>query len=140
MATFGVRGAYITLGQFVKEVGWVDTGGGARGFLASAAVFVNGEAENRRGRKLFVGDTVAVGDATYTMISAPAREEEPAVESGEPAVAHTAGEADAAGSADTEGDAASGVMGSEAVRGSSGAEVGAAEAASGDSAVAPLPV
>jgi ribosome-associated protein len=52
----GERG--IRLGQLLKLVGLVDTGGAARGLLESGAVLVNGTAETRRGRQLAAGDVV----------------------------------------------------------------------------------
>ena len=51
----------IRLGQLLKLVGVVDTGGAARELLESGDVRVNGEAEPRRGRQLRPGDVVAVG-------------------------------------------------------------------------------
>ena len=49
----------IRLGQLLKLVGVVDTGGAARELLESGHVRVNGEAESRRGRQLRPGDVVA---------------------------------------------------------------------------------
>jgi ribosome-associated protein len=51
---------YITLGQFLKLAGVIDTGGMAKWFLAEHTIFVNEELENRRGRKLMDGDTVVI--------------------------------------------------------------------------------
>ena len=50
----------IRLGQLLKLVGAVDTGGQARSLLDDGAVGVNGEVESRRGRQLAVGDVVTV--------------------------------------------------------------------------------
>lgn len=50
----------ITLGQFLKLVQAIDTGGMAKWFLQTKEVYVNGERENRRGRKLKHGDTVDI--------------------------------------------------------------------------------
>lgn len=49
---------YITLGQVLKELGIISTGGQAKIFLAEneGNIFYNGEAENRRGKKLRDGD------------------------------------------------------------------------------------
>jgi len=52
----GERG--IRLGQLLKLVNLVDTGGGARGLLDAGEVRVNGEVETRRGRQLAPGDVV----------------------------------------------------------------------------------
>ena len=53
----GQRG--IRLGQLLKLVGLVESGGAVRELLASGAVTVNGETEVRRGRQLAAGDVVA---------------------------------------------------------------------------------
>ena len=49
---------YITLGVLLKITGVIDTGGQAKFFLAENRVLVNGEDENRRGRKLYHGDKI----------------------------------------------------------------------------------
>ncbi|MFQ3546310.1 S4 domain-containing protein YaaA [Halobacillus rhizosphaerae] len=51
---------YIPLGQFLKLANVVESGGMVKIFLAEFEVYVNGELENRRGRKLYLGDTVEV--------------------------------------------------------------------------------
>lgn len=50
----------ITLGQLLKLVGLVDTGGGAKALLAEGQVRVDGVVERRRGRKLLRGQEVEV--------------------------------------------------------------------------------
>lgn len=49
---------YITLGQLLKLVDCVETGGQVKRFLQIRRVTVNGQAETRRGRKLVAGDVV----------------------------------------------------------------------------------
>ncbi|MDR0199293.1 MAG: S4 domain-containing protein YaaA [Streptococcaceae bacterium] len=51
---------YITLGQFLKEAGLIATGGAAKFYLAETDVFLNGEPENRRGKKLYADDTLEI--------------------------------------------------------------------------------
>lgn len=51
---------YIQLGQFLKLANVLETGGMVKVFLADYEVFVNGELENRRGRKLYPGDEVVI--------------------------------------------------------------------------------
>ena len=46
------------LDQFLKWNNIVSTGGEAKMFINSGQVLVNGEIENRRGRKLKIGDVV----------------------------------------------------------------------------------
>lgn len=50
----------ITLGQFLKLANVIATGGMAKWFLQTKEVYVNGERETRRGRKLASGDVVDV--------------------------------------------------------------------------------
>jgi len=51
---------YITLGQFLKLSDCISTGGHAKFFLQENKVVINGEEDNRRGRKLYPGDKVEV--------------------------------------------------------------------------------
>jgi len=51
---------YITLGQFLKLSDCIATGGHAKFFLQENKVVINGEEDNRRGRKLYPGDKVEV--------------------------------------------------------------------------------
>ena len=50
---------YITLNVLLKITDLIQTGGMAKIFLAENVVYVNGEAENRRGRKLYRGDVIS---------------------------------------------------------------------------------
>lgn len=49
---------YITLGQLLKLADCVGSGGEVKTFLQEGKATVNGQPENRRGRKLVPGDTV----------------------------------------------------------------------------------
>ncbi|MBQ6451191.1 MAG: S4 domain-containing protein YaaA [Solobacterium sp.] len=51
---------YITLQQFLKMTGIADTGGQAKYLVKELDITVNGEPEDRRGRKLYPGDIVVV--------------------------------------------------------------------------------
>jgi ribosome-associated protein len=51
-----------TLGQALKVASIVGSGGEAKVVIQAGKVFVNGEVETRRGRKLHQGDVVEVGD------------------------------------------------------------------------------
>ena len=53
---------YITLGQLLKAEAVISSGGQAKWFLHDNDVLVNGERDDRRGKKLYEGDTVAVPD------------------------------------------------------------------------------
>jgi S4 domain protein YaaA len=56
---------YITLGIVLKLGKIISTGGEAKIFLSENDVLVNGENENRRGRKLYPGDKVEVADNVF---------------------------------------------------------------------------
>ena len=61
---------FITLGQVLKELGLVATGGQAKLFLAEneGQIFVNGELENRRGKKLRDGDKLEIPEFDVTVV------------------------------------------------------------------------
>jgi ribosome-associated protein len=62
----------ITLGQFLKAANLVTSGGEAKILIAQGSVTVNGQVEERRGRKLADGDLVQVeGAATAATVMAP---------------------------------------------------------------------
>lgn len=64
-----IRSEYITLGQFLKFSGIVSLGSEEKAYLASKAVQVNGESENRRGKKLRPGDLVSLEEGTFEIVS-----------------------------------------------------------------------
>lgn len=51
---------YITLGQALKLTDAISSGGMAKWFLAENDVYVNGEIDNRRGRKLRHDDVINI--------------------------------------------------------------------------------
>ena len=60
---------YITWGQFLKLARIIQNGGDAKIFLLTTSVNVNGELEQRRGRKLRPGDVVKVSGKEYEIVS-----------------------------------------------------------------------
>ena len=58
---------FITLGILLKIAGIIDTGGQAKYFLAENKVLVNGDEDNRRGRKLYHGDVIEVSNHRFTI-------------------------------------------------------------------------
>lgn len=58
METIYLRDEFIKLGQAIKFVGFVENGVEAKEVITEGSVLVNGEADTRRGRKLYEGDTV----------------------------------------------------------------------------------
>lgn len=59
---------YITLGQFLKMVNIISSGGEAKWFLAENTVLVNNELESRRGRKLYKDMIIKVLNKEYQII------------------------------------------------------------------------
>ncbi|KMJ60446.1 hypothetical protein AB685_06470 [Bacillus sp. LL01] len=60
----------ITLGQFLKLADIIQSGGMAKWFLQEYEVKVNGELEDRRGRKLKVQDVIEIdGHGSYVVVS-----------------------------------------------------------------------
>ncbi len=62
-----IRDEFIRLGQALKLAGLVGSGVEAKVCIAEGEVLVNGEVETRRGKKLREGDTVTLGDSTFTV-------------------------------------------------------------------------
>lgn len=60
MKTVEIHTEYITLGQLLKVADCISSGGMAKVFLEETAISVNGEPENRRGRKLRNGDKLDI--------------------------------------------------------------------------------
>lgn len=59
METIKIKDEYIKLGQALKAAGLVSSGLEAKIVIQDGEVFVNGEVETRRGKKLFGGETVS---------------------------------------------------------------------------------
>ncbi len=64
-----MKGEYITLGQLLKFLNLVNTGGEEKLFLATNDVSFNGVREDRRGKKLRPGDVVNINGKQYTICS-----------------------------------------------------------------------
>lgn len=60
---------YITLGQFIKLLNILESGGMVKAFLTEEGALVNGQLEHRRGRKLYPNDVVEVeGTGSYIVV------------------------------------------------------------------------
>ena len=60
---------YITLGQLLKFANVIDEGGMAKFYLSANHVLVNGEEENRRGKKLRGGDVVELKEGKFEIVN-----------------------------------------------------------------------
>ncbi len=56
---------YITLQQLMKMTDWISSGGQAKFMVKELDISVNGEFEDRRGRKLYPNDVVIIEDKEY---------------------------------------------------------------------------
>jgi ribosome-associated protein len=56
---------YITLGQLLKMTNVINSGAEAKFAVKELRILVNGEKEDRRGRKLYPGDIVNVEKQTF---------------------------------------------------------------------------
>ncbi|WP_071441033.1 S4 domain-containing protein YaaA [Traorella massiliensis] len=59
---------FITLGQLLKVTDFISSGGEAKFMVNELNISVNGERENRRGRKLFSGDVVIIEGKKFEVI------------------------------------------------------------------------
>lgn len=62
-----IKTEFIKLGQFLKFLNILSSGGDVKEFLLNQEVYVNGELENRRGRKLYPNDTILVNSIQYVI-------------------------------------------------------------------------
>ena len=56
---------YITLNEFLKFTNFISTGGQAKYYLQENEVYVDDVLENRRGRKLYPGMKVRIGNSEF---------------------------------------------------------------------------
>lgn len=59
---------FITLQALLKDLGIIQSGGAIKSFLADHLVYFNGELENRRGKKIRVGDSIEIPDLKTQII------------------------------------------------------------------------
>jgi S4 domain protein YaaA len=60
MEQIKIHTEYITLGQLLQLADLISTGGMAKWFLSEYEVLINGEQDQRRGRKIRQGDKVEI--------------------------------------------------------------------------------
>jgi ribosome-associated protein len=60
---------FITLQQALKLADIIQDGGQSKSFIANNKIFVNGESENRRGRKLYSGYTLKVNEEDFAILN-----------------------------------------------------------------------
>lgn len=65
MKTVKIKTEYIELQQLLKMEDYISSGGQAKYYLQENEVYVNGEFESRRGRKLRAGDVIKIDKEEY---------------------------------------------------------------------------
>lgn len=60
---------FIELNKLLKILGWVESGGRANMFISEGDVYVNGEQEFRKRKKLRIGDEVEFMDQKIKVVS-----------------------------------------------------------------------
>lgn len=65
MKEITIKDEFINLGQFLKIIDLVSSGGETKIFLAENTILVNENIENRRGKKLYRGDIITVLGEKY---------------------------------------------------------------------------
>ena len=63
-----INSEYITLGQLLKMTDFIQSGGEAKFAVKELHITVNGEMEDRRGRKLRSGDGIIIEDQEFTLV------------------------------------------------------------------------
>ena len=59
---------FITLQALLKELGIIQSGGAIKSFLIDHQVYFNGELENRRGKKIRIGDSIEIPDLKIQIV------------------------------------------------------------------------
>ena len=60
-----IKDEFITLGQFLKIIDLVSSGGETKLFLSENIILINNEKDNRRGRKIYKNDIIEVLGEKY---------------------------------------------------------------------------
>ena len=68
MKEIKINTEYITLQQLLKMENFISSGGEAKYYLMDNFVLVNGEEENRRGKKLYPNDHVIIETKEFKLL------------------------------------------------------------------------
>ncbi len=64
-----IKGNEIRIGQLLKKINMISTGGQAKFFLENNVVKIDGRVPGGRGAKVRVGDTLWINDEVYQVVS-----------------------------------------------------------------------
>lgn len=70
MEEIGITTEFIRLDSFLKLTGLVDTGGQGKLLIQQGQVLVEGEVCSQRGKKLYPGTRVQLGDRSFLVVQA----------------------------------------------------------------------
>lgn len=68
MKKIKIKTEYITIGQFIKYIGLVSQGSDIKSFIIENKIYVDGEIENRRGRKVYRQSIIKINDLVYMIV------------------------------------------------------------------------
>ena len=63
-----IRGKFIKLGQLIKKLNIIDTGGQAKYFVKSHEIRINNEEGAKRNTKVWVNSTVWIDDQVFYIV------------------------------------------------------------------------
>ena len=63
-----IRGKFIKLGQLIKKLNIIDTGGQAKYFIKSHEIRINNEEDVKRNTKVWLNSTVWIDDQVFYII------------------------------------------------------------------------
>ena len=69
-----IKGEYIELCKLLKLENWVAAGGEAKHVISEGYVYLNGEVETRKRKKIFNGDIVEFQDETVRVVTKPGQQ------------------------------------------------------------------
>lgn len=67
MTKITIKTEYITLSQFLKLSNIIQSGGEAKLFIINNNIFVNGEMEKRKGKKLYKNDHIQISNKEFVI-------------------------------------------------------------------------
>ena len=63
-----IRGKFIKLGQLIKKLNIIDTGGQAKYFIKSHEIRINNEEDVKRNTKVWLNSTVCIDDQVLYIV------------------------------------------------------------------------
>ena len=69
MKNVAIKTEYITLGQLLKFLSIVGSGGEAKNYILYNEIFLNNQLENRRGKKIYPGDQIQIESVDYLIVT-----------------------------------------------------------------------